>query len=85
MAFKKEIISRRRADLEPDCEIMECDMQVSNVKKIAIVLCYRSPSFNSELYCSAINNTLEAALNNGYDNVCVIGYFNFPSKNWTDN
>ena len=33
MAFKKEIISRRRADLEPDCEIMVCDMQVSNVKK----------------------------------------------------
>ena len=33
MAFKKEIILRRRADLEPDCEIMVCDMQVSNVKK----------------------------------------------------
>ena len=33
MAFKKEIILRRRADLEPDCEIMVCDMQVSNGKK----------------------------------------------------
>ena len=33
MAFKREIISRRRADLEPDCEIMVCDMQVSNVKE----------------------------------------------------
>ena len=33
MAFKKEIISRRRADLEPDCEIMVCDMQVCNIKK----------------------------------------------------
>ena len=84
MAFKKEIISRRRADLEPDCEIMVCDMQVSNVKKIAIVLCYRPPSFNSELFCSAINSTLEA-VHNEYDNVCVIGDFNFSSYNWTDN
>ena len=32
MTSKKESISRRRADLEPDCEIMVCDMQVSNVK-----------------------------------------------------
>ena len=31
MTFK--IISCRRADLESDCEIMVCDMQVSNVKK----------------------------------------------------
>ena len=26
-------ISCRRSDLEPDCEIMVCEMQVSNVKK----------------------------------------------------
>ena len=63
---------------------MVCDMQVSNVKKIAIVLFYRPPSSNGELFCSAINNTLEA-VHNEYDNVCVIGYFNFPSINWTDN
>ena len=63
MAFKTEIISRRRSDLEPDCEIMVRDMQVSNVKKLAIALCCRPPSFNSELFCSAINNTLEAVHN----------------------
>ena len=61
-----------------------CDMQVSNVKKIATVLFYRPPSFNCELFCSAINNTLEA-VHNEYDNVWVIGYFNFPSIDWTDN
>ena len=48
-------------------------MQISNVKKVAIVLCYRPPSFNSVLFC------------NEYDNVCVIGDFNFPSIDWTDN
>ena len=63
---------------------MVCDMQVGNVKKIAIVLFYRPPSSNGELFCSAINNTLEA-VHNEYANVCVIGYFIFPSINWTDN
>ena len=48
----------------------------SNVKKIAMVLCYRPPSSNSELFCSAINNALKA-VHNEYDNVCVIGDFNF--------
>ena len=32
MAFKKVIISRRPADLETDCEIMVCNMQVSNYR-----------------------------------------------------
>ena len=31
--IQKDIISRRRADLEPDCEIMVCDLQASNAKK----------------------------------------------------
>ena len=42
------------------------------------------PSSNSELFCFAINNTLEA-VHNENDNVCVIGDFNFPSIDWTDN
>ena len=32
--------------------------------------------FNNELLCSAINNILEA-IHNEYDNVCVIGIFNY--------
>ena len=35
MTFKKCIIYRCCADLEPDCEIMVCDLQASNVKKTA--------------------------------------------------
>ena len=42
MTLKKDIISRRRADLELDCEIMVCDLQSSNAKKTALVLCYRT-------------------------------------------
>ena len=42
MTLKKYIISRRRADLELDCEIMVCDLQASNAKKTALVLCYRT-------------------------------------------
>ena len=52
--------------------------------KKAIVLCYRPPSINSELFCTAIKNTLEV-VHNEYDNACVIGDFNFPSIDWTDN
>ena len=37
MAFKKDIISRRRDDLEPDCEIMVCDLQSSSATKTAFV------------------------------------------------
>ena len=44
LAFKKDIISRRRADLQLDCEIVVCDLQASNAKKTALVLCYRPPS-----------------------------------------
>ena len=84
MALKKYIISRRRADLEPDCEIMVCDLQASNAKKTALVLCYRPPSFDNEFFCTAMNNTLQA-VHHEYDNVCVFGDFNFPSIDWSDN
>ena len=39
-AIKKDIISCRRADLEPDCEIMVDDLQAGNANKTALVLCY---------------------------------------------
>ena len=83
MALKKDIISRLRADLEPDCEIMVCDLQASNAKK-ALVLCYRPPSFDNEFFCTAMNNTLQA-VHHEYDNVCVSGDFNFPSIDWSGN
>ena len=82
MAFKKDIISHRRADLEPDCEIMVFDLQASNAKKTALVLCYRPPSFDNEFFCTAVNNTLQA-VHHEYDNVCVFGDFNFPSIDWS--
>ena len=75
MAFKKGTISRRRADLEPDCEIMVCDLQASNAEKTALVLCYRPPSFDNEFFCTAMNNTLQA-VHHEYENVCVFGDFN---------
>ena len=46
--------------LEPDCEIMVCDLQASNAKKTALVLCYRPPSFDNEFFCTAMQNTLLA-------------------------
>ena len=84
MAFKKDIISRRRADLEPDCEIMVCNLQASNAKKTVLVLCYRPPSFDNEFFCTAMNNILQA-VHHEYDNVCVFGDFNFPSIDWSGN
>ena len=84
MASKKDIISRRRADLEPDCEIMVCDLQASNAEKTALVLCYRPPSFDNEFFCTAMNNTLQA-VHHEYENVCVFGDFNFPSIDWSGN
>ena len=49
-AIKKDIISCRRADLEPDCEIMVDDLQAGNANKTAPVLCYRPPSFDNEFF-----------------------------------
>ena len=82
--IQKDIISRRRADLEPDCEIMLCDLQASNATKTALVLCYRPPSFDNEFFCTAMNNTLQA-VHHEYDNMCVFGDFNFPSIDWSGN
>ena len=42
MAFKKDIVSRRRSDLEPDCEIMVCDMRlfyVTDLRRL-IMICF---------------------------------------------
>ena len=55
---------------------MVCEARLVNVKK-AFILCYRPPSFNRDIFCKALDDTLQR-VHKEYENVCVFGDFNFP-------
>ena len=52
------ISSRRRDDLEPPCEIAICEINPTNAPKLAIILCYRPPSYDKYVFISHLHDTL---------------------------
>ena len=77
LSIKGNIPSRRRPDLEAECEILVCEAQLVNVKKNAFILCYRPPSFNRDIFYNVLDDTLQRD-HKEYENVCALGDFNFP-------
>jgi len=72
------VASKRRADLECDCEMMVCEVCPDKSTRIALVLGYRPPDYDKHVF----NQYLETTLCNvfkEYSHVCLLGDYNMPS------
>ena len=81
LAVDVAIPSRRRADLEPRCEILVCELTPSTMPKIAVVVCYRPPTSALDHFIVSLADTL-FNVNREFSIISVIGDFNFPNIDW---
>jgi hypothetical protein len=83
LGIENRFLSKRRQDLECNCEIMVCEVQPNTCSKIAIVLCYRPPNFDKSTFTQFLDEIL-CKVNNKYKHVCVLGDFNMSDMKWDD-
>ena len=50
LGVKNVFPSKRRPDLEPECEIMVCAAQPNSCSKMAFIPCYRPPGYDKSLF-----------------------------------
>ena len=68
-------------ELEPDEEVIVCEVEGVKHKKVAIILLYRPPS--SDLACfSRTKENMLVKESKQYEIICMLGDFNIPSVNW---
>ena len=84
LGIDSSIPSRRRPELEPQCEIIVCEINVHNVPKLVVILCYRPPLDDKNVFISHLQETL-FKVHKEYAVVFLLGDFNFPDINWTAN
>ena len=82
LGVKNVFPSKRRSDLEPECEIMVCEVQPNSCSKMAFILCYRPPGYDKSLFVQYLDATL-CKVYKEYVHVCVLGDFNMPDINWS--
>ncbi|CAB4028557.1 Hypothetical predicted protein, partial [Paramuricea clavata] len=80
IAIKNEIESKRRKELESNCEIVVCEIHISKGMKLIICGFYRPPSSKNE-YLMNFGNSLENIVRDGTP-VILCGDFNFPEIDW---
>ena len=83
IAVRDCFASARRSDLEPNDEIMVCDVKASNAKKLAVIAIYRPPDGIAEDFRVNLETTM-LRVSHEYDDVCLLGDFNFPSARWSN-
>ena len=81
LGVDQRLPSKRRKDLEGNCEIMVCELLCKSRSKIAIVLCYRPPSSDRPAFNTCLEQTLDR-VSSIYRHVCVLGDFNMPEIDW---
>ena len=81
LAIEKNIKSCRKPELEPDEEVIVCEVEGVKHKKVAIILLYRPPSSDPACFSPTIENMLVKA-SKQYERICMLGDFNIPSVNW---
>lgn len=84
LAVAKQLESRRRHDLEPNDEILVCEIKPSKHKSIAFVLCYRPPSSDMNMFTGHTHDVLCTVFKE-YEQVFLMGDFNMPKGNWAVN
>ena len=81
IAVDERLPSKRRRDLEPLCEVVVCELMPKGAPSVAVVLCYRPP--NNDL--NVFNRLIEQCLFNisrEFSQICLLGDFNLPNINW---
>ena len=80
--IKKNIPSLRRTDLEPNEEVLVCELKPDECKKILLVIVYRPPSGNVEQFVNNITPLFRYAVRH-FHSLCIVGDFNMPDINWS--
>ncbi|ELU06174.1 hypothetical protein CAPTEDRAFT_191013, partial [Capitella teleta] len=73
--------SKRRSDVECDCEILVCEISGPSRVNIAIILVYRPPSSDCATFTSLLDEAL-CKVSAEYSNICLLGDFNMPNIDW---
>lgn len=81
LAFRNDVPSKRRSDLEPPCEILVSIMMPSGSSKIAIILCYRPPAADRVFFNECLELTLTRVAAE-FKNIVMLGDFNLPDIKW---
>ena len=81
LAFDAKLPSKRRADLEPPCEILVCVLMPIGSPKTAFILCYRPPAADRDDFNECLELTLTRVAAE-FQNIVVLGDFNLPCIDW---
>ena len=69
LCVNNNISSCRRHDLEPQEEIVVCEVKLNNQSKILFILAYKPPNRDVSQFICNVSSLLEAATSN-FKNVC---------------
>ncbi|ELU01764.1 hypothetical protein CAPTEDRAFT_189822 [Capitella teleta] len=81
LGIDNRLPSKRRSDLECECEILVCEISGLSRVNIAIILVYRPPSSDCATFTSLLDETL-CKVSTEYSNICLLGDFNMPNIDW---
>ena len=81
LAIKRNKKSCGKPELEPDEEVIVCEVEGVKHKKVAKLLLYRPPSSDLACFSRTIENMLVKA-SKQYERICMLGDFIIPSVNW---
>ncbi|ELU11358.1 hypothetical protein CAPTEDRAFT_209432, partial [Capitella teleta] len=81
LGIDNRLPSKRRPDLECECEILVCEISGLSRVNIAIILVYRPPSSDCATFTSLLDETL-CKVSAEYSNICLLGDFNMPNIDW---
>ena len=82
LAVDSNIVTRRRADLEPHLEVLVCEIIFKSRPKMAVVLWYRPPNDDRSDFNSQLDETLHRVFSQ-FTDVCLLGDFNMPGIDWS--
>lgn len=84
LAFNRKLLCTRRNDLETDCELLWCEVMVTNpLTNLLVGVFYRPPS-TDQTYLQELEKSLALVERNGSNLTTVLlGDFNFPGIDWT--
>jgi hypothetical protein len=80
LAVKSSILSFRRDEIEPDAEILVCDLLPKDAKKLTICVCYRPPDYDD--FIEPFASLLAKVNPDDNSRLYILGDLNFPYINW---
>ena len=83
LCINNNISSCRRHDLEPQEEIVVCEVKPNNLSKILFILAYKPPNGDVSQFICNVSPLLKAATSN-FKNVCLLGDFNMRNIDWSN-